>query len=141
MEDITEALWGTRTSASTMSELAQKVYGQIETWLARPITGEHAYVYLDGIWLKRSWGSEVKNVAVLIAIGVDQEGFREVLGVSEGAKEDAESWRSFLRQLKDRGLKEVELFISDKCLGLLEALGEFYPEATWPVPVSLIIAR
>jgi len=131
VEDITEALWGTRTSASTVSELAQKVYGQIETWLARPITGEHAYVYLDGIWLKRSWGGEVKNVAVLIAIGVDQEGFREVLGVSEGAKEDAESWRSFLRQLKERGLKEVELFISDKCLGLLEALGEFYPEAAW----------
>jgi putative transposase len=135
----TEALWGTRASASTVSELAQKVYGQIETWLARPIQGEHAYVYLDGIWLKRSWGGEVKNVAwvgrspptVLIAIGVDGEGFREVLGVCEGAKEDAESWRSFLRHLKERGLSGVRLFISDKCLGLLEALGEFYPQAAW----------
>ena len=131
VEDITEALWGTRASASTVSELAQKVYGQIEQWLARPIGGEHAYVYLDGIWLKRSWGGEVKNVAVLIAIGVDAEGFREVLGVCEGAKEDAESWRSFLRQLKERGLSGVKLFISDKCLGLLEALGEFYPGAAW----------
>ena len=131
VEDITEALWGTRASASTVSELAQKVYGQIEQWLARPITGEHAYVYLDGIWLKRSWGGEVKNVAVLIAIGVDAEGFRQVLGVAEGAKEDAESWRSFLRQLKERGLSGVKLFVSDKCLGLLEALGEFYPDAAW----------
>jgi transposase-like protein len=131
VEDITEALWGTRASASTVSELTQKVYGQIETWLARPITGEHAYVYLDGIWLKRSWGGEVKNVAVLIAIGVNSEGFREVLGVSEGAKEDAESWRNFLRQLKQRGLAGVKLFISDKCLGLVESLGEFYPESAW----------
>jgi putative transposase len=131
VEDITEALWGTRASASTVSELAQKVYGQIEQWLARPITGEHAYVYLDGIWLKRSWGGEVKNVAVLIGIGVDAEGFRQVLGVCEGAKEDAESWRSFLRQLKERGLSGVKLFVSDKCLGLLEALGEFYPDAAW----------
>lgn len=131
VEDITEALWGTRVSASTVSELAQKVYGQIEAWRNRRIEGEHAYVYLDGIWLKRSWGGEVKNVAVLIAIGVDQEGFREVLGVAEGAKEDAESWRGFLRQLKGRGLTGVRLLISDKCLGLVESLAEFYPDAAW----------
>ena len=87
VEDITEALWGVRTSASTVSQMAQKVYGQIEAWRNRRIEGEHAYVYLDGIWLKRSWGGEVKNVAVLIAIGVDQEGYREVLGGSEGTKE------------------------------------------------------
>jgi transposase-like protein len=131
VEDITEALWGTRTSASVVSDLAQKVYGQIEQWLNRRIEGEHAYVYLDGIGLKRCWGGEIKNVAVLIAIGVDQEGFRQVLGVTEGAREDAASWRSFLRQLKERGLAGVKLFISDKCLGLLEALGEFYPQAAW----------
>jgi len=131
VEDITEVLWGVRTSASTVSQMAQKVYGQIEAWRNRKIEGEHAYVYLDGIWLKRSWGGEVKNVAVLIAIGVDQEGYREVLGVAEGAKEDAESWRSFLRHLKERGLRGVKLFVTDKCLGLIEALAEFYPEAAW----------
>jgi transposase-like protein len=131
VEDITEALWGTRVSASAVSGMAQKVYGQIESWRNRKIEGEHAYVYLDGIWLKRSWGGEVKNVAVLIAIGVDQEGYREVLGVAEGTKEDAESWRSFLRHLKDRGLKGVRLFITDKCLGLVESLAEFYPDAAW----------
>ncbi len=131
VEDITEALWGTRVSPSTVSELNQKIYAQIEAWRNRPIEGEHAYVYLDGIWLKRSWGGEVKNVAVLVAIGVNAEGFREILGVAEGTKEDAESWRSFLRHLKERGLKGVKLFISDKCLGLVESLGEFYPEAGW----------
>ena len=131
VEDITEALWGTRVSPSTVSELNQKIYGQIEAWRNRRIEGQYAYVYLDGIWLKRSWGGEVKNIAVLIAIGVDQEGYRDVLGVAEGTKEDAESWRNFLRHLKDRGLTGVRMVVSDKCLGLVEALGEFYPEASW----------
>ena len=131
VEDITEALWGTRVSPSTVSELNQKIYAQIEAWRNRPIEGEHAYVYLDGIWLKRSWGGEVKNVAVLVAIGVRPDGYREILGVVEGMKEDTESWRNFLRHLKERGLPGVRLVDRDKCLGLVEALGEFYPEATW----------
>jgi transposase-like protein len=131
VEDITEALWGTRVSPSTVSELNQKIYAQIEAWRNRPIEGEHAYVYMDGIWLKRSWGGEVKNIAVLVAVGVGADGYREILGVAEGMKEDTESWRNFLRYLKGRGLKGVKLVVSDKCLGLLEALGEFYPEASW----------
>lgn len=131
VEDITEALWGTRVSPSTVSELNQKIAGRIEQWRRRPIEGKHPYVYLDGIWLKRSWGGEVKNVAVLVAIGVNAEGYREILGVEEGTKEDKESWRGFLRRLKERGLAGVGLIVSDKCLGLVEALGEFYPEAAW----------
>lgn len=131
VEDITEALWGERVSAGAVSDLNQKLYERIEAWRNRPITGRHAYVFLDGVWLKRTWGEEVKNVAVLIAIGVDEQGYREVLGVAEGTKEDAASWRSFLRHLKERGLSGVRLIVSDKCLGLVEALGEFYPEAAW----------
>jgi putative transposase len=131
VEDITEALWGTRVSPSTVSELNQKIYTQIEAWRNRPIEGEHAYVYVDGIWLKRSWGGEVKHVAVLVAIGVRSDGYREILGVVEGVKEDTESWRNFLRHLKERGLRGVHLLISDKCLGLVEAVGEFYPQANW----------
>jgi transposase-like protein len=131
VEDITEALWGTRVSPSTVSELNQQLYERIEQWRNQPIEGEFAYVALDGIWLKRSWGGEVKNVAVLVAVGVDGDGYRQVLGVCEGAKEDTESWRKFLRHLKERGLKGVKLVTSDKCLGLVEALAEFYPEADW----------
>lgn len=131
VEDITEALWGTRVSASTVSELNQKIYTQIDAWRNRPIEGEYAYVFLDGIWMKRAWGGEVENVAVLVAIGVDREGYREILGVCEGLKEDKESWRNFLRHLKERGLRGVKLVISDKCLGLVEALGDFFPEAKW----------
>jgi transposase-like protein len=131
IEDITEALWGTKVSPSAVSELNKRIYAQINEWRNRPIEGEHPYVYLDGIWLKRSWGGEVKNIAVLVAVGVNQDGYREILGVQEGAKEDKESWVGFLRHLKGRGLKGVRLFVSDKCLGLVESLAEFYPQASW----------
>jgi len=131
VEDITEALWGTRVSASTVSELNQKIYGHIDAWRNRPIEGEHPYLFLDALWLKRSWGGEVENVAVLVAIAVGDDGYREILGVCEGTKEDKESWRNFLRHLKERGLRGVRLVISDKCLGLIEALGEFFPESRW----------
>jgi transposase-like protein len=131
VEDITEALWGTRVSPSTVSELNQKIYTRIHEWRNRAIGGEHPYVYLDGLWLNREFGGEVKPVAVLVAIGVNSDGFREILGVMEGAKEDTASWRAFLRHLKERGLHGVRLVISDKCLGLVEALGEFYPQAAW----------
>jgi putative transposase len=131
VEDITEALWGTRVSSGTVSRLNQKIYGKIEQWRMRPLEGEHPFVYLDGISLKRTWAGEVRNVSVLVAIGVNREGYREVLGVAEGAKEDKESWANFLRNLKSRGLKGVRLIISDKSLGLIEILGDFYPEARW----------
>jgi transposase-like protein len=131
VEDITEALWGTKVSPSTVSELNQKVYTRIDAWRNAPITGEHPYVYLDGIWLKRSWGGEVKNVAVLVAIGVNSDGHREILGVAEGMKEDGASWLEFLRWLKERGLACPRLIISDKCLGLLEAIGQVFPAADW----------
>src|SRR4051812_33850475 len=131
VEDITETLWGTRVDSSTVSELNQKIYGRIEAWRNRPIEGEHAYVFLDGIWLKRSWGGEVRNVAVLVAVGVNADGYREILGVMEGGKENTAAWRKFLRQLKERGLTGVQLVTSDKCLGLVEAVGETFPEAPW----------
>jgi putative transposase len=131
VEDITQALWGTRVSASTVSDLNQKIYKQIEEWRQQPLVGEFPYVFLDGLWLKRSWGGEVKNVSVLVAIGVAQTGYRQILAVSEGAKEDKASWTAFLRELKERGLQGVKVFVSDKCLGLVENLAEFYPEALW----------
>ena len=131
VEDITEALWGTRISPSTVSDLNKKIYGRIDDWRNRPIRGEHPYVFLDGIWLKKSWGGEVHNVSILIAIGVNQMGYREVLGVCEGSREDKESWSSFLRRLKERGLKGIRLVTSDKSMGLLETLPHFFSEALW----------
>lgn len=91
VEDITEALWGTKVSPGTISELNKKVYSHIEDWRNRPLTGTHPYVYLDGIFLKRCWGGEVENVSILVAIAVDSEGYREIIGAAEGAKEDKNS--------------------------------------------------
>jgi len=104
VEDITEALWGTKVSPSTVSNLNKKIYEKIEAWRNAPIEGTHPYVYLDGIVMKRSWAGEVRNVSLLVAIGVTSEGFRDVLGICEGAKEDKSGWSSFLRHLVDRGL-------------------------------------
>jgi len=131
VEDITQALWGTRVSPGTVSNLNQKIYKRIEQWRNRPIEGDFPYVYLDGIVLKRTWADQVRNVSVLVAIGVSEEGYREVLAVAEGAKEDKAGWSSFLRHLKKRGLRGVKLIISDACLGLVESITEFYPDAKW----------
>ena len=77
VEDITEALWGAKVSSSTVSELNQKIYGKIEEWRMKPIEDEHPYIFLDGVYLKRSWGGEVHESSVLMAIGVNSEGYRE----------------------------------------------------------------
>ncbi len=72
VEDITEALWGTKVSPSTISELNKKAY-------VRPLQGGHyPYVYVDGIYLRRNWGGEYENVAILVAIAVNEDGYREV---------------------------------------------------------------
>jgi transposase-like protein len=131
VEDITEALWGTKVSPGTVSNMNKKIYKRIESWRNMPITGNYPYVYLDGISLKRSWGGEVRNVSILVAIGVNYAGYREILGVAEGAKEDQASWYNFLKYLKERGLEEPKLIISDKSLGLVESIGSFYPNAKW----------
>src|SRR6186997_3127950 len=131
VEDITEALWGTRVSPSTVSDLNKRIYGTIEAWRNRLIESEHPYVYLDGIVLKRSWAGEVRNVSLLVAIGVNDNGYREILGICEGAKEDKAGWSAFLKHLKERGLKGVRLITSDACIGLAESAAEFFPEAAW----------
>lgn len=131
MEDITEALWGTKVSPGTISNLNKKAYEHIETWRTRQLSGDYPYVYVDGVYLKRSWGGEIQNVSVLVAIGVSQDGCREILGAAEGMKEDRESWRSFFVWLKERGLTGVRLIIGDKNLGMLETIPEIFPDARY----------
>ena len=132
VEDITEALWGSKVSPSTISELNQKAYVHIEDWRNRPLQGgKYPYAYVDGIYLRRNWGGEYENVAILVAIAVNEAGYREVLGAAEGMKEDKASWVSLFQWLKGRGLEGVKLIVGDKCLGMLEAVGEVFPEAKY----------
>jgi putative transposase len=81
--------------------------------------------------MKRSWAGEVRNVSLLVASAVNSEGFREILGICEGAKEDKSGWSAFLRHLVERGLKGVRLIISDACRGLVESAAEYLPDARW----------
>lgn len=131
VEDITEALWGTKVSPGTISNLNKKAYEHIEQWRTRPLSGKYPYVYVDGVYLKRSWGGEIQNVSVLVAIGVSEDGCREIIGAAEGMKEDKESWHTFFVWLKERGLSGVRLIIGDKNLGMLETIPEVFPDARY----------
>ena len=80
VEDITEALWGSKVSPATISELNKKAYVHIEDWRNRPLQGgRYPYVYVDGIYLRRNWGGEYENVAILVAIAVNEEDRKSVV--------------------------------------------------------------
>ena len=132
VEDITEALWGTKVSPGTISNLNKKAYENIERWRNRKLSSDpYPYVYVDGIFLKRCWGEEFENISVLVAIGVTSDGYREILGAAEGLKEDLESWKNFFVWLKSRGLTGVKLIIGDKAYGMVEAISQVFPEAKY----------
>lgn len=114
VEDITEALWGTKVSPGTISNLNKKAYEHIEKWRNRPLKDDYPYVYVDGIFLKRCWGEEYENISILVAIGVSRDGYREIIGAAEGLKEDLESWKNFFVWLKQRGLRNPRLIIGDR---------------------------
>jgi transposase-like protein len=128
VEDITEALWGTRVSPGTVSNLNKKLYAKIDEWRQPTIEGDHPYIFLGGIVMKRTSAGEARNVSLLVAIGVTNEGYREILGIMEGPKEDRSGWSAFLRHLVDRGLSGVQLIVSYACRGLVESLAEYLPE-------------
>lgn len=106
-------------------------YEHIENWCTRPLSGEYPYVYVDSVYLKRSWGGEIQNVSILVAIGVSNDGCREIIGAAEGMKENKISWRSFFVWLKERSLTGVSLIIGDTNLGMLETIPEVFPDARY----------
>ena len=139
-KDITEALWGSKVSPSTISELNKKAYVHIEDWRNRPLQGgRYPYIYVDGIYQRRNWGGEFENVAILIAVAVNKDGYREVLGAAEGMKEDKACWVNFFQWLRGRGLDGVKVVGGDKCLGMLEAVVEVFPEAKYQTVYSPLL--
>lgn len=131
IEDVSEILWGSSVSASTVSNLNEKAFEAVEAWRNRPLERAYPYVYVDGIYLKRSWGGSYENVAVMVAIGVNDDGYREVIGAAEGFTESAECWREFLSWLKSRGLRGVRMFTGDKAAGMVGSIAEVFPEAAY----------
>ena len=107
------------------------VYAQIDEWRNRPLERSYPYLFVDGVWHKRTWGGSVENVSVLVAIGVDDTGHREVVGVAEGMKEDRASWEQFVRSLIERGLRGVRLVVGDRCAGLVATVNSMLPDARY----------
>ena len=131
IEDVSEILWGASVSASTLSNLNEKAFEAVEEWRCRPLTCAYPYVFVDGIYLKRAWGGSFENVAVMVAIGVNDDGYREVIGAAEGFTESAECWREFLSWLKGRGLSGVRMFTGDKAAAMTGAIAEVFPDAAY----------
>jgi len=131
VDDISQLLWGDRMPSQALSDKLKKVYEDIDSWRTRPLESEYPYMFMDGVWHKRSWGGHVENVSVLVAIGVDSEGHREVIGVAEGMKEDGDSWGQFVRGMIERGLKGVRLVVGDRCAGLVSTVNSMLPKARY----------
>lgn len=126
VDDTSRLLWGDRLPSQTLSDKLRKMYGNIDSWRTRPLESEYPYVFMDGVWHKRSWGGHVENVSVLVAIGVSKEGHREAVGVAEGMKEDRDSWEQFVRGMIERGL-----VVGDWCAGLAATVNSILPEARY----------
>lgn len=128
---ISEALCGHEFSASTVSELNTKLDAELERFAHQPLSEEYPYVFLDARYEKVREAGIIQSRAVLVAIGINWEGRRRVLGVELAGRESASTWRDFLVGLKERGLRGVRLAISDQHAGLKQAIGQLLPEAAW----------
>lgn len=131
IEDVSEILWGSSVSAATVSNLNDKAFEAVEAWRSRPLTCVYPYVFIDGIYLKRSWGGSFENVAIMVAIGVNDDGHREVIGAAEGFTESAECWHEFLAWLEGRGLSGVRMITGDKASAMTGAIAEVFPDAAY----------
>ncbi len=96
IEDVSGILWGAGVSAGTVSNLNEKAFESVDAWRTRPLSGGYPYLFVDGIYLKRSRGGSYENVAVMVAIGANSEGRREIAGCAEGFAESKESWKEFV---------------------------------------------
>ncbi|MCC7170797.1 MAG: IS256 family transposase [Planctomycetes bacterium] len=132
VEGLVQALGLASMSKSQVSELAKELDELVESFRARPLNGSpYTYVWLDGTVLKCRDGGRVVNVVAVIATGVSAEGQREILGFDLFTSEDGAAWTAFLRSLVARGLKGVQLVISDAHEGLKHAIGAVLPGAAW----------
>ena len=127
MKRLAEALGTTNLSRSQVSRICRELDQRVQEFRQRPIEGDWRFLWLDATYLKVRLDGHVRSVAVLIALGVDSEGRREVLGLDVVSSESRQSWSEFLRSLQHRGLKPVRLIISDEHEGLKAAIAAVMP--------------
>jgi putative transposase len=128
---ITEELIGHSFSASSISAVVKKLDGELARFAHRRLSETFPYLVLDARYDKVRIDSVIHSQAVLIAVGIDWEGRRQVLGVELANRESRSSWREFLLGLKERGLRGVEFVASDDHEGLKKAIAECLPAAAW----------
>jgi transposase-like protein len=128
---ITEELCGHRFSASSISAINKGMDEALARFAGRPLDEVYPYLILDARYEKVREDGVIRSQAVLIAIGINWEGQRQVLAVELANRESATSWKDFLVTLKQRGLHGVEFVVSDDHAGLKRAIGEILPEAAW----------
>jgi transposase-like protein len=128
---ITEELCGHRFSASSISAINKGMDEALARFASRPLDEVYPYLILDARYEKVREDGVIRSQAVLIAIGINWEGQRQVLAVELANRESATSWKDFLVTLKQRGLHGVEFVVSDDHAGLKRAIGEILPEAAW----------
>src|SRR5215213_3978246 len=121
VDDLVKAMGGTGVSKSQVSRLCEDIDERVQAFLSRPIEGHWPYLWIDATYLRSRQGGRIVSVAVIVAVGVNTDGRREVLGVATGASEAEVFWTGFLRTLADRGLRGVKLVIADDHKGLRAA--------------------
>lgn len=121
VDDLVRAMGGTGVSKSQVSRLCVEIDERVNAFLTRPIEGAWPYLWLDATYIKSRVGGRILSRAVIIAVAVNEDGRREVLGVALGPSEAETFWMDFLRSLADRGLRGVKLVIADDHKGLRAA--------------------
>jgi len=130
VDELVKAMGMTGISKSQVSRLCEEIDDRVKAFLDRPIEGDWPYLWLDATYVKVRQASRVVSVAVIVAVGVNSDGRREVLGMDIGASEAEAFWTAFLRKLRHRGLRGVKLVISDAHDGLKSAVAKLL-HASW----------
>jgi len=131
VDDLMEAMGLTGIDKSSVSRICKELRQEVEQFRNRPLQESYPYVWLDATYLKVRQNHRVVSMAFVIAVGVDENGERHLLGFDLGSSEDEAFWLAFLRSLVKRGLKKVQLVISDAHVGLKKAIEQVFSGASW----------
>ncbi len=126
VDDLVKAMGGSGVSKSQVSRLCEEIDERVNAFLSRPLEGPWPYLWIDATYVKVREGGRIVSMATIVAVGVNTDGRREVLGVATGASEAEPFWRAFLRSLADRGLRGVKLVIADDHKGLRAAAAKVF---------------
>ena len=131
VKEITTELCGREFSRQTVSNLTEKLDEQVEAWASRPLEQEYPFLVADAMQIDVRRQGAVRSTTAMIVVGISEEGYREILGFKIALRETGESWKELFEDLKDRGLRRVELATSDAHEGLEAALRSAFPGCIW----------